>query len=189
MEQHGGQLVGLLPSDACRSAVTSDFHWLSTKLYTDKVMSTCVGPSLMSHSWSDIDRSTDIHDHELPVGCCDQTSSMGGQIVPLEDRRQSGSVMSSLVDLTGTVCTAADSSGVRVATDHPGELPEIKSKKLPTHGHSVDDIDDNDEVHLLGNSSVCSICGDVAAGFHCGAYVCEACKVSSCMAVLHQYLM
>ena len=25
---------------------------------------------------------------------------------------------------------------------------------------------------------VCQICGDVAAGFHCGAYVCEACKVS-----------
>ena len=25
---------------------------------------------------------------------------------------------------------------------------------------------------------VCQICGDVAAGFHCGAYVCEACKVN-----------
>lgn len=25
----------------------------------------------------------------------------------------------------------------------------------------------------------CQVCGDVAAGFHCGAYVCEACKVSS----------
>lgn len=24
----------------------------------------------------------------------------------------------------------------------------------------------------------CQICGDIAAGFHCGAYVCEACKVS-----------
>jgi len=24
----------------------------------------------------------------------------------------------------------------------------------------------------------CQICGDVAAGYHCGAYVCEACKVS-----------
>ena len=24
----------------------------------------------------------------------------------------------------------------------------------------------------------CQVCGDVAAGFHCGAYVCEACKVS-----------
>ena len=23
----------------------------------------------------------------------------------------------------------------------------------------------------------CQVCGDVAAGFHCGAYVCEACKV------------
>ena len=24
---------------------------------------------------------------------------------------------------------------------------------------------------------ICQICGDVAAGFHCGAFVCEACKV------------
>ena len=24
---------------------------------------------------------------------------------------------------------------------------------------------------------VCQVCGDIAAGFHCGAYVCEACKV------------
>ena len=23
----------------------------------------------------------------------------------------------------------------------------------------------------------CQVCGDVAAGFHCGAYICEACKV------------
>ena len=26
-------------------------------------------------------------------------------------------------------------------------------------------------------SYLCQVCGDVAAGFHCGAYVCEACKV------------
>lgn len=25
----------------------------------------------------------------------------------------------------------------------------------------------------------CSVCGDTVAGFHCGAYVCEACKVST----------
>jgi len=25
----------------------------------------------------------------------------------------------------------------------------------------------------------CQICGDIAAGYHCGAYVCEACKVFS----------
>ena len=24
----------------------------------------------------------------------------------------------------------------------------------------------------------CQVCGDLAAGFHCGAYICEACKVS-----------
>lgn len=26
-------------------------------------------------------------------------------------------------------------------------------------------------------SDTCQVCGDIAAGFHCGAYVCEACKV------------
>lgn len=28
------------------------------------------------------------------------------------------------------------------------------------------------------DSRVCQVCNDIAAGFHCGAYVCEACKVS-----------
>jgi len=28
----------------------------------------------------------------------------------------------------------------------------------------------------------CQVCGDVAAGYHCGAYVCEACKVFICIA-------
>ena len=27
----------------------------------------------------------------------------------------------------------------------------------------------------------CQVCGDVAAGFYCGAYICEACKVSVCV--------
>ena len=31
----------------------------------------------------------------------------------------------------------------------------------------------------------CQICGDVAAGYHCGAYVCEACKVSELSITLH----
>jgi hypothetical protein len=25
----------------------------------------------------------------------------------------------------------------------------------------------------------CQVCGDLAAGFHCGAYICEACKVTA----------
>ena len=29
----------------------------------------------------------------------------------------------------------------------------------------------------VGERQDCTICGDIAAGFHCGAYVCEACKV------------
>lgn len=30
---------------------------------------------------------------------------------------------------------------------------------------------------VLPEAILCSICGDTVAGFHCGAYVCEACKV------------
>ena len=32
------------------------------------------------------------------------------------------------------------------------------------------------------DSHICQVCNDVAAGFHCGAYVCEACKVSITLA-------
>ena len=41
----------------------------------------------------------------------------------------------------------------------------------------------NDEAAAAGSQSqsphTCQVCGDIAAGFHCGAFVCEACKVSS----------
>ena len=32
-------------------------------------------------------------------------------------------------------------------------------------------------VAKLSEQQICQVCGDIAAGFHCGAYVCEACKV------------
>lgn len=56
-------------------------------------------------------------------------------------------------------------------------------------GRQFDPTDDEDislvkhEVSALDRTSsepvLCSVCGDTVAGFHCGAYVCEACKVST----------
>ena len=33
------------------------------------------------------------------------------------------------------------------------------------------------QVQLPQNPGLCQVCGDVAAGFYCGAFICEACKV------------
>ena len=38
-------------------------------------------------------------------------------------------------------------------------------------------LGDATEEQSATESILCSVCGDVVAGFHCGAYVCEACKV------------
>lgn len=35
-------------------------------------------------------------------------------------------------------------------------------------------------VSHLNNNLECQVCGDTAAGFYCGAYICEACKVIIC---------
>ena len=62
-----------------------------------------------------------------------------------------------------------------------------KPRKKPPPAGSIDDIlcqrlqpvmFGPDGSHS-GECHVCQVCGDVAAGFHCGAYVCEACKVST----------
>ena len=42
------------------------------------------------------------------------------------------------------------------------------------------------------SSQLCAVCGDLAAGFHCGAYVCEACKVSVlfvCVTIVYYLLV
>lgn len=52
------------------------------------------------------------------------------------------------------------------SSNQADELPH----QVPFIGPSGLKMDDQQQ-HL------CQVCGDVAAGFHCGAYVCEACKV------------
>lgn len=61
---------------------------------------------------------------------------------------------------------------------------EVQTPKQQESPHSTAD-DLPHQVPYVGGSGlkvdeqqICQVCGDIAAGFHCGAYVCEACKVS-----------
>jgi hypothetical protein len=99
---------------------------------------------------------------------------------------------------TGTnPLTAADSSGLmdmNAVMDQPllsknqsteqryDQLLSIGDEQLSQYDTDEGEMSDGDVVTdpgsiPLGDSSSCNICGDVVAGFHCGAYVCEACKV------------
>jgi len=78
--------------------------------------------------------------------------------------------MSTDVDSTTAVTMAA-----RAIAHHPCEIPAVmRSEKQPTS--TLPDVT-VDEMQPVGDSSACNVCGDTVAGFHCGAYVCEACKV------------
>jgi len=194
MEQHTAWLPGSSASYSYCSAVTYGCPWLSDKPYVDKVLPTYVNQASTLHSRFDVGNGGDIHSSAanaklLPFSGGDRMRSQ----IASQNERQHGSdsgcsISSTLVDdiqlspLTDTVSTDADSTGVTVATDtyvdHPGELTATECEMqstVPRNNVTAEDF--GDEVQPLGNSSVCSVCGDVAAGFHCGAYVCEACKV------------
>jgi hypothetical protein len=55
-----------------------------------------------------------------------------------------------------------------------------RQESSPVSSSNQDDLPQ--QVPFVGASGIdeqhlCQVCGDIAAGFHCGAYVCEACKV------------
>ena len=191
MEQQCGWLTGSLRCDAY-SSVTSGHQWLSARQYIDRA---CADQSSALQCGSDIGSSTDVQSvvavAEPHVGSSDSTSNTCGQILmPNECRSRSSCNMSScheqfqLLTSTDGVCIDADSTGMPVATevivDRRGELPSIKLEMYPTRGQSDISVEDfNGEIQPLGDSSICSVCGDTAVGFHCGAYVCEACKVNT----------
>lgn len=70
----------------------------------------------------------------------------------------------------------------------------INSDSDSSHFDQVDGEDvafvKDEDVAMDGSGSEpasCSVCGDTVAGFHCGAYVCEACKVCVCSArIMHR---
>ena len=62
------------------------------------------------------------------------------------------------------------------------KLPSVDDDQTSEYDSDNGEMSDGDHKSTnrqipLGDSSSCNICGDVVAGFHCGAYVCEACKV------------
>ena len=188
MEQQIGWLPASLPPDVCCSRMTSGYQWLPAKQYVDRSRPTYVQQSTAEHRRSDIGCSTDSHraaNAEPPVQTCDRISTAGGQLSTLnESQPGTNCCLSSppVEELTDSFHIDADSTEVTVVTevtmDHPGDLPVIKSELQPTHSQSDSSADIfESRMQPPGDSSLCSVCGDVAAGFHCGAYVCEACKV------------
>jgi len=175
MEQHTGWLPGSSASHSYCSAITYGCQWLSHKPYVDKILPAYVDQPSTLRGQFDVGMTGD---------------RMGGQIVSRSERRRGSdsgcSISSPLVDdiqlstFTDIVSTDADSTEVTVVADRdidlPGELTATEHEKQSTVCRN-DGEDFSDEVQPLGDSSLCSVCGDVAAGFHCGAYVCEACKV------------
>jgi len=163
-------------------SLPSDRQWISSKQCVNRALPTSVDSSL-SHA-SDIGSSSDIQStvisDETHVRSSDMTTNMTCQMSTLHEcsSRSSDRILPHSVDNIGS---DADSTGVTEATvDHPANSLATLSKKQaePDHRRSdvcADDIDG--DIQPLGDSLVCNVCGDIAAGFHCGAYVCEACKV------------
>jgi len=190
MEQHGVSLSGSMALDAYCSSVTNGCRQLPAKRYVEGSLSTYMNQTSALHCVSDFGDSTDIRAvAKSSVSTCDRTYSVGGP-VSMRDEHQFGPsccMSSTIVEesrssaSTDSVHITADSSGVTLATealtDDVGKLPEISESHLTNSQSDICADDFDGEMQPLGDSSVCSVCGDIAAGFHCGAYVCEACKV------------
>ena len=180
--------------DTYRLSVTGGRTRLPAEQFVNRALPSYVDRLSARHGGLDIgssstDVQTAVAGNELQIGICDRTSNTGDQIW---NKYQSGSScgLSSppaeefhLLTSTESNHIDADSTGVTVSTealmDYSGDLLEITSNN-PTHGHPDITVSDFDgQVQPLGDASLCSVCGDVAAGFHCGAYVCEACKVKN----------
>jgi hypothetical protein len=79
-----------------------------------------------------------------------------------------------------------EESNVQIKEEHYDSSYEVKESSRPaltTSGRNRGRGKANEPKYE------CQVCGDVAAGYHCGAYVCEACKViwsfSVCVVILH----
>ncbi|VDM16170.1 unnamed protein product [Hydatigera taeniaeformis] len=82
-------------------------------------------------------------------------------------RQMLGTMMNHLVPPGSQLCQVAkDSLRQRVPTMVAVSRPSGSSRAKVTN-----------DVTAMKEKTPCDICGDVSAGFHCNAYVCEACKV------------
>lgn len=174
MDHQGCWVPEALPADAYRLHVTG--QRLSAKHYVDRA---CMD-QLAAWNGFDFDTSSDVQSAtaESQLGPSSVMPTAGSHNELGSNCRMSSPPAEELQHtVTDSVCTDADSTGVAAVTDvmvdHLRGMPAVKSETLPTHAES----DYDGRMQPLGISSVCSVCGDIAAGFHCGAYVCEACKV------------
>lgn len=60
---------------------------------------------------------------------------------------------------------------------HEGDLSDVPANLRLDHAIDLEFSEVNEMFRWPTEIRLCSVCSDVAAGFHCGEYVCEACKV------------
>lgn len=90
-------------------------------------------------------------------------------------RQMLGTMMNHLVPTGSQLCQAAkESLRQRVPSMVVGGRSSGSSGPVSRTPKVTNDVT------AMKEKTPCAICGDVSAGFHCNAFVCEACKVSSC---------
>jgi len=189
MEPNGCWMHSSLSSNA---HVTNNHHWLlSDKQYVDGTLPSYMCRTSALRTSSDIGSSTDtcgVERSRSLYGINGQFTSRPQYQQHQRSHFRSNCIMPAPVhdgvrlSTSDQFCSDADSTGMTLSdecvVDHSGDLAATDQESRSIHSQPDVIVNDSDgEVNALGDSSVCSVCGDVAAGFHCGAYVCEACKV------------
>ena len=82
-------------------------------------------------------------------------------------RQMLGTMMNHLVPSGSQLCQVAKES-LRQRTP---SMVGVSRSSAPSRAKVTNDVT------AMKEKTPCDICGDVSAGFHCNAYVCEACKV------------
>jgi len=194
-------MSGPVASDVCCSPVNGYCRLMSAKRYIDGALPAFGNVSQSSPLQYVGNSNSDIHsvaaNTDKPAGICNGMYSVVSSSFPMHSAQQpelnswtsssspveeplsmtSVDIDSVFVDTsTDSIHAGADSmTEAHVLNDHTDRMPELNHYQSEVGG--VDECDS--EMLPLGDSSVCSVCSDVASGFHCGAYVCEACKVKS----------
>jgi Zinc finger, C4 type (two domains) len=128
------------------------------------------------------------HLSDMPAksfGSCDRVWLKGATsneaMLPSASNPLTAADSSGLVDMNNAIDQSVLSRN-RPAEQQYDRLLSIGDEQLSQYDTDEGEMSDadggeNSTTQPLGDSSSCNICGDVVAGFHCGAYVCEACKV------------
>uniref|UniRef100_A0A0V0J8N0 Nuclear receptor domain-containing protein n=1 Tax=Schistocephalus solidus TaxID=70667 RepID=A0A0V0J8N0_SCHSO len=106
----------------------------------------------------------------LPLDDLPQKLGAQGACFDPEGYRQMLGTMMHLVPSSAQLRQASCKDGDFRSYDHPGGLSLPSSSSGPRSRVKVNDV------ASMKEKTPCDICGDVSAGFHCNAYVCEACK-------------